>query len=206
MRLSRRGFVGLAAAAVLARPAWAATDPQSAAQFIRWMGDQALALLRNPAVTLDQRESAFRNLLREGFDLDFIGRFTLGRYASTLTPEQKIEFQEAFAEFVLKTYARRLSAYSGETFAIGTAQPAGEQDALVSTRLERNGAPLLAADWRVRVIDNRFRVIDVSVQGISMSVTQRQEFASVIASSGVNGLIAQLRARADKAPATQALR
>lgn len=206
MRLSRRGFVGLAVAAVAVRPAWAATDPQGAAQFIRWMGDQALALLRNPAVTLNQREAAFRNLLREGFDLDFIGRFTLGRYANTLTPEQKIEFQEAFAEFVLKTYARRLSAYSGETFAIGGAQPAGEQDALVSTRLERDGAPLLAADWRVRVIDNRFRVIDVSVQGISMSVTQRQEFASVIASSGVNGLITQLRARADKAPATQAMR
>ncbi len=206
MRLSRRGFVSLAGAAILAGPAWAATDPQGAAQFIRWMGDQALALLRNPAVTLEQREAAFRNLLREGFDLDFIGRFTLGRHAATLTPEQRLEFREAFGEFVLKTYARRLSAYSGETLSIGGVQPAGEQDAIVSTRLERDGAPLLSADWRVRVIDNRFRVIDVSVQGISMSVTQRQEFASVIATSGVNGLIAQLRARADKAPASQAMR
>ncbi len=62
MRLSRRGFVGLAVAAVLVAPARAATDPQGAAQFIRWMGGQALALLRNPSVTLDQREAAFRNL------------------------------------------------------------------------------------------------------------------------------------------------
>lgn len=211
MGLSRRGFVSVAAAAVLSAPgwsasAWAATDPQGAAQFIRWLGDQALALLRNPSVSLEQREASFRSLLREGFDLDFIGRFTLGRHAGSLTPEQKIEFREAFAEFVLKTYARRLSAYSGETFTVGGAQPAGEQDAVVSTRLERNGAPLLGADWRVRVIDNRFRVIDVAVQGISMSVTQRQEFASVISSSGIRGLIAQLRARADKAPASQAMR
>jgi phospholipid transport system substrate-binding protein len=207
MSVTRRDFVLGSGLAIVtgAGSAQAATDPQGAAAFVRQLGEQALGLLRNTSVTLEQREAAFRNLLRDGFDLDFIGRFTLGRHANRLTPDQHADFREAFGEFILKTYARRLSAYSGEVFTVTGAQRAGEHDALVSSRIDRpGGAPPLMADWRVRDFGGRYKVIDVVVQGVSMAVTQRQEFASVINTSGVNGLIAQLRARADKAPAMAA--
>jgi phospholipid transport system substrate-binding protein len=204
MSITRRNVVlaGVGAAVFRTPSAQAATDPQGAADFVRRLAEQALGLLRNNAVSLEQREAAFRTLLREGFDLDFIGRFTLGRHANRLTPDQQADFRDAFGEFVLKTYARRLSAYSGEVFTVTGAQPAGEQDVVVSSRIDRpGGAPPLSADWRVRQISGQFRVIDVAVQGVSMALTQRQEFASVVNSSGINGLIAQLRARANKAPA-----
>lgn len=204
MSVTRREFTlgsGLAIA-IGASAAQAATDPQGAAAFVGQLAEQALALLRNTSMTLEQREASFRNLLRQGFELDFIGRFTLGRHARSLTPDQQADFREAFGEFILKTYARRLSAYSGEVFTITGAQTAGEHDALVSSRIDRpGGAPALMADWRVRNFDGAYKVVDVVVQGVSMALTQRQEFASVIGSSGVDGLIAQLRARADKAPA-----
>lgn len=198
------GGLGLAIGAAAAE---AATDPQGAAAFVRQLAEQALGTLRNTSITLEQREASFRNLLRNGFELDFIGRFTLGRHARSLTPDQQADFREAFSEFILKTYARRLSAYSGEVFTVTGAQPAGEHDALVSSRIDRpGGAPALMADWRVRNFSGAYKVVDVVVQGVSMALTQRQEFASVIGSSGINGLIAQLRARADKAPAMQAQR
>ena len=204
MSVTRRDFVlgsGFTLA-IGAGGAAAATDPQGAAGFVRQLAEQALALLRNTSVTLEQREASFRGLLRDGFELDFIGRFTLGRHANGLTPDQQADFREAFGEFILKTYARRLSAYSGEVFTVTGAQAAGEHDVLVSSRIDRpGGVPPLVADWRVRNFGGRYKVIDVVVQGVSMALTQRQEFASVIGASGVNGLIAQLRARADKTPA-----
>lgn len=209
MSVTRRDVaVGSALALVLGPGrARAATDPQGAAAFVRQLGEQALAVLRGNAASLEQREASFRGLLRNGFELDFIGRFTLGRHARSLTPDQQADFREAFGEFILKTYARRLSAYSGEVFTVTGAQPAGEHDALVSSRIDRpGGAPALMADWRVRNFSGAYKVVDVVVQGVSMALTQRQEFASVIGSSGINGLIAQLRARADKAPAVQAQR
>ena len=48
-------------------------------------------------------------------------------------------------------------------------------------------------DWRVRQQDGKMGVIDVIVEGISLSVTQRQEYASVIQNSGgqIDGLLAR---------------
>ena len=204
MSVTRRAVLvgGGAAVALSAGGATAATDPQGAAAFVRQLAEQALGLLRNSSVSLEQREASFRNLLRDGFELDFIGRFTLGRHAGKLTPEQQADFREAFGEFILKTYARRLSAYSGEVFTVTGAQAAGEHDAMVSSKIDRPaGTPPLLADWRVRDFSGKYKVVDVVVQGVSMAITQRQEFTSVINSSGINGLIAQLRARADKSPA-----
>ena len=58
------------------------------------------------------------------------------------------------------------------------------------------------ADWRVRAQGNQYLIIDISVEGVSMAVTQRSEFASVIKNHGFEGLLAALRARTDKIAAT----
>jgi phospholipid transport system substrate-binding protein len=50
----------------------------------------------------------------------------------------------------------------------------------------------------VRLIDGRYRVIDIMVAGISMAVTQRSEFASVARRGGLEGLMVILRDRTTK--------
>jgi len=73
----------------------------------------------------------------------------------------------------------------------------GRQDALVSTRILSEGPPL-AVDWRVRELDDRSLVaIDVIVEGVSLIVTQRSEFGAVIERQGLDGLLAELRRRAE---------
>jgi phospholipid transport system substrate-binding protein len=71
-----------------------------------------------------------------------------------------------------------------KTLKILGSRPEGETDALVSTQLIRPDAPPVAVDWRVRQRGSQDKVIDVAVEGVSMSVTQRQEFASVIQRGG----------------------
>jgi phospholipid transport system substrate-binding protein len=182
----------------------AAGPPDGAQAFVQSLGEQALATLRTPSTTLDEREAAFRTLLRADFDIDFIARFVLGRSWNELSAEQRADYLQVFAEFVLKTYSQRLGGYSGETFVVTGSRPAGEQDVVVRTRIDRPSGPPLGADWRVRAIDAQYKIIDVAVEGISMAVTQRQEFAAVVGRSGVVGLLETLHARVDKLPATAA--
>jgi phospholipid transport system substrate-binding protein len=206
--ISRRHFlvVGLAAAGAMARTkmAIAATPPEGAAKFVRRLADEALATLNQPGGSLAQREAVFQKLLREGFDLKLIGRFVLGRYWRTATPGQRNDFQRLFEEFVIKSYSYRLGGYKGEDFTIVSARAAGEKDALVRTRIVRPSGPPITADWRVRAKGDRFRIIDVMVEGVSMAVTQRSEFAAVISRGGFNGLIEALRARVQRFAAAQA--
>jgi len=204
--LSRRHLLLLTLLGLVAPHAGAVADtpPDGAQAFVQSLGQQALATLRTPGMTLDQREAAFRSLLRQDFDLDFIARFVLGRTWNELTDEQRADYTQVFAEFVLKSYSQRLGGYSGETFAVTGARPAGEQDIVVRTRIDRPSGPPLGADWRVRANASQYRIIDVAIEGISMAVTQRQEFASVVNRSGVAGLLETLHARVDKLPATAA--
>ena len=73
---------------------------------------------------------------------------------------------------------------------------------LMEQAVEREGTDAIKAIWRVRTTKNRLRIIDVMVEGISMLVTHRQEFASVIRRHGLTGLLETLRARIGKLPAT----
>ena len=198
--ISRRGaLLGLLtlAAAARARPLAAATRGD-ASRFIGELGDQALGALRSHGDSLDRREARFRTLLRDGFDLPFIARFTLGKTWRRATPNQQSEFVEAFCAYVLRTYSMRFGGYAGETMTIVSERAAGDQDVVVRTRIDRpSGAPV-DARWRVRTTGGRLRIIDVMVEGISMAVTQRDEFASVIQDRGLDGLIEILRARTNK--------
>ncbi len=91
----------------------AAVPPGGASQFIRQIGDRAIATLRAPDAGLAAREARFRSLLSEGFDLAFIGRFVLGRYWRQATPEQRSDYLVLFGEYVLQTYSARLGATPG---------------------------------------------------------------------------------------------
>jgi hypothetical protein len=116
---SRRRFLlcALVAATIGSVGAAAAVAPDAAQQFVLALGNQALTTLRTPGLSLEQREASFRVLLRQNFDVDFIGRFVLGRAWNELGAEQRADYLQVFGEFVLKTYSQRLGGYSGETFA-----------------------------------------------------------------------------------------
>ncbi len=173
-------------------------------EFVAVLGDQAIAMLRDDSLTLEQREERFRALLQNGFDLKLIGRFVLGRYWRQATPEQRSEYLTVFGEFIVHKYSALLGGYSGETFAVLSEMASGEKDHIVRTRIDRpNGAPI-EAQWRVRARKGQWRIIDITVEGISMAVTQRAEFKSVVQRNGIDGLIQVLGARVSKVDAVAA--
>lgn len=197
--LSRRLFVTCAPLLLFpfapARAEASAQQVQGAARFIAWLGDQAIAVLRSDKGDLEQREAAFRRLLAQGFDVPFIGRFVLGRHWRQASPEQRHDYIALFGEFLLKTYSRRLGGYAGESLVVAGARPAGSQDIIVQTRIERPSGPPILAEWRVRVIEGQYKIIDVAVEGVSMALTQRSEFAAVVQNHGMDGLLQALRLR-----------
>ncbi len=204
--INRRLILSLALFAMtgVASAAYATAQTGTASQFIHQLGNQAITTLQTPGITLEEREARFRGILRQGFDLPFIGRFVLGRYWKQTAPEVRDDYLNLFSEYLLQVYSARLGGYAGETLTVVSEGPAGAKDVVVSTRIDRPSGPPIAAEWRVRATDNRLRIIDVSVEGVSMVVTQRSEFASVIQRNGVEGLIEVLRARTTKISVTAA--
>jgi phospholipid transport system substrate-binding protein len=173
----------------------AATEP---GQFIDQLGEAAIQHLTDKTISSEERRSRFRDLMHKAFNVPGIGRFVLGRYWNQATEEERQEYIHLFEELVVRTYADRFSEYSGEKFAVGKVQRDAERQnyATVLTTISRPNGQTVRVDWRVRQEeDQSWRVVDIVIEGVSMSVTQRSEFASVIESKGgtVKGLIDTLR-------------
>jgi phospholipid transport system substrate-binding protein len=188
-------FVGLPLI-IAAGPAAAApdaVDPKATA-FMNQLWNRALELLNKKAPVAD-RQALFRELFHQDFDTPGIARFVLGRYWRTASPEQQKEFLKEFDDYVVYVYTARLSDFEGEQFKITGARP--DQDAvLISSDVITPGAPQpLKVDWRLIDQGGAYKINDVIVDGVSMLVTQRSEFASVIQRHGgqVQGLIDLMR-------------
>jgi len=174
------------------------TSPEEAAKFLTTLGNEAISILRSKGATLDQRENRLRELLGRSFDLKKIGRYVLGRAWKKATPEQRSEYQALFRENVLRTYARRIGGYAGQTLKVVNAAPMGKQDALVTTEIARPGGAPIKAGWRVRGGPGGHKILDVIVQGLSMITTQRSEYAAMVRSQGLSGLLEALRMQTTK--------
>jgi len=191
----------VAVATVAAPPAAVAqVAPDEARTFIQTMGDQAISVLSQKGNDLAQREDKFRGILKDGFAIPLIGQFVMGNYWKQASPEQQQEYLQVFSEWIVKTYSIRFGGYSGEKFSVSdTRVNEQDKDVFVATRIDRpEGKAPIQASWRVRAIEGKPKIVDVQVDGVSMLVTHRSEFASVGAQGGVNGIISSLKGRIAK--------
>src|SRR5215510_2959822 len=184
-------FVLFATAAVAGPPLVNTAD---AVAFMNKLWDRAVEVLNNkadPAV----REARFRELFRTDFDNAGIARFVLGRYWRTASPEEQQEFVKLFEDYVVFVYTARLANFGGEALKVRGSRSDGD-GVIVSTDVVSPGtASPMRIDWRLVSDNGGYKINDVIVEGISMAVTQRSEFASIIQRNGgqLRGLIAMMR-------------
>lgn len=167
-----------------------------AQKFVELLADQSLKTLSGPNVDAVERHRRFRILLHKYFSLKTIGRWVLGRYWRRAKPAQIQEYSILFENLIVRTYADRFAKLSGVRLTVMKAISKGRKDTIVYSELKNNaGQKKAVIEWRLRAQSGQFKVIDVMVAGISMGLTQRDEFASIIKNSGlgVEGLLKEMR-------------
>lgn len=164
-----------------------ADQAENARKFIQNLGDTAIKILSDKSVTKEAAAKTFHDMLVNDFDLDLLGKFALGgNNWKSATPAQRQEYQKLFEKLVVQIYNDRFSLYNGETWTVVEGKAEDDRDTYVSGLIQKPNASAkpVHVDWRVRNKGGRQQVIDVIVEGVSMTVTQRSEFAAVIQKSG----------------------
>lgn len=177
-----------------ARPASATPSPE-AGTFIVTLADRAIAGLTDKNASRVDRESRFRTLLTDGFDVPHIARFVLGRYWRVASEAERAEYLQLFEDFIVHSYSQRFGEYAGENLKVMHARATPDGEALVVTDLQRPSGPPVKVEWRLRRDGPTFKITDVMVEGVSMSITQRDDFSATIQRSGgrVDALLGVLR-------------
>ncbi len=182
--------------ATTAAPAADAAQAQTPAQFIQALAEEVFNSINGKRLSDAETTARFRSLLQKAFDLKSIGRFELGPYWNTATPEQRAAYQDAFENMIVNAYALRFRDYSGASFTTGRSMPQGKMDTQVDSQITpTTGAPPINVSWKVRNENGTYKIVDVAVENVSMGNTEKAEFASIIERNGgkVDALIDALK-------------
>ncbi len=190
------GIVALAIA-ISAGPMAMASEPPG--QFVEALGRTAIRDLTQQGLTQDQREKRFRVLLNANFDMQRISRFVLGRYTRDASTDDLRSFAAAYEDFMVLTYARLFASYAGETFRVThDLSTPGSRYSIVKSEINLpGGGETVALDWQILSESGRHAVVDLRVEGVSMAITQRDEFAALLQRSNgsIPALVEELRRR-----------
>ena len=143
-----------------------------------------------------ERDKRFGPAITAAFDLATMTRLAVGPAWKNFSDAQRAAVQEAFTRFLVADYASQINNYSGEKFIVDpqTSPESRGGGEIVKTRLLQPGGRTVSINYLVR----GGRVIDVYLNGtISDLATRRDEFSSIIASGGADGLIKRLQDRAE---------
>jgi phospholipid transport system substrate-binding protein len=192
-------FLLMSTAALAAPPV---VNPADAVAFMNQLWDRAVEVLNkksDPAL----RQERFRQLFHADFDCPGIARFVLGRYWRDASEEEQKDFVKLFEEYVVFVYTARLSNFGGQDFKIRGSRSDGDGVMVSTDVFSPGGSSPLKIDWRLVSDNGTYKINDVIVEGVSMLVTQRSEFASIVQRNGgqVRGLLAMMREKTASASA-----
>ncbi|MDR0662043.1 MAG: ABC transporter substrate-binding protein [Holosporales bacterium] len=164
-------------------------SPEKAQQFISDFGARAITALTNPSITAEERQKCFAKLLDEVFDVETIGRFVLARHWKRLTEDQKKAFITMLHRMIVVNYAVRFKEFTGVVLQVKSAGSAPQGGVNVTSLITPPRSGPVKVVWKMfpsKEGAHGFKIVDVVIDSVSMSVTQRSEFSNVIQRLGDN--------------------
>jgi phospholipid transport system substrate-binding protein len=205
MRIPSLLLTALLATSALSSPVLAAEAPAAAAStlstedassYANRIGNETLAILTDSSLDAKAVKQKLETLFSKEVDLDGISKFVMGRSWRSLSDAQQKEYQKIYGQFLIEHYTSNFVEFTqGTTFKVGrvTAQPRNEQK--VAMDILRPGKPPVKCEYRLSNSTGTTKIVDIAIEGVSLTTTQRQEFASVMQRQGYDYLISQLQSR-----------
>ena len=179
-------------------PSFSQSDDLSKSKiFLEKLGKEVVEKISNVNISDADRSKNFKKLYLSTFDNYYISRFVLGRYWKTIDKNVQRQFVESFNKYIVATYAPKFKGWEGTFKATDSLLEKNYYNVKMDI-LNKEG-PTLKMMWKLYLNkNNEFKILDVNIDGVSMLVTQRAEFMSVIKNNpkGVKGLITAMDEKA----------
>lgn len=185
-----------AAAALLSWTARAEVDAQGAQEFVEKVTSDGIEQIINANVSQAEKDKRFEKLFNSALDLDFIGKFVLGRNWRTATPAQRKAFIQVYRELNVKTWSKRFDEFKGKAFVFtGTTPSSSAGQVYVDSTVNMGEGEPAKVKWRVRQEGKSFKIVDIVIENVSLAITARNEYSGFIKNNpgGVDALIKDLQ-------------
>ena len=165
----------------------------NAEAFVLKLTDEARIIFNDKSLNKDSRLKKLNDLSSKYLDLDALAGYTLGDYREKATNSERENFNKLFREYFIKNMSSKLNDFADQDLKVVDSKKINENNIIVSTKIfSKKDAQEIAVEWRKFTKDSKLLARDLVVEGLSMARTQKEEFASIIASKGFVGVISAL--------------
>jgi phospholipid transport system substrate-binding protein len=167
---------------------------------VRATTDKILALLADPALQHEARNSERRQLIRkeldERIDWSTLARSSLGRHWAKRTRAEQTEFVSLFGQLLENTFIDKFEAQHGE---LDRVEYLGEkiiaEYASVKAQISTRDQIVHPVEYRLRQSGKDWLIYDVLIEEVSLVKNYRDQFDEILARSSYDTLVADLRAK-----------
>jgi phospholipid transport system substrate-binding protein len=182
---------------MLAMPAMAAIGPE---QLIRETSDKVLDEMKKNAEQYKSDPQGVYDLVNTvvlpHFDFSAMTDLALGRYKDDVNEQQRPEIVNEFRMLLVRTYSSALLEYTDQVLVYLPMEGSeAEGEVTVRTEIEQAGGFPIPINYVLRNGDDGWKVLDISVDEVSLVTNYRSSFARAIKKKGIDGLIETLRSR-----------
>jgi phospholipid transport system substrate-binding protein len=163
--------------------------------FVRHMAQDALSILHDPKKSFSNRKETLENAFITVVDIQWIARFVLGRNWNNATEEQQQRYTSLYRKYLTKAY---ISTFNEDPkrkirdIRIISVSDTENEKFSVRTELHLVSKEVVKVDYVVRDKDNRYKVIDIAIQGVSLLNSHREQFTDIASAKGVEAVIGEL--------------
>ena len=166
---------------------------KDAENLVQQTTENAKKIIKDSSIKLEDKKKQIEKIALDVVDVDGLGRFSLGAEKQNLKKDQLDLYTKTFRVFFSKNISSRLQNYSNQNIKVLGSKKISDNYVLVSskmTSIKENKE--VTIDWRVFNVGGKLAIRDLVVEGLSLAKTQREEFASILANKGFDGLISNL--------------
>jgi len=174
---------------VLSAPVRAGAAPSG---IVKEVTDRVIAVLKDPSLAKPEQRTRIEDIVIGYVDFETLSKLVLARNWTRFSAPQQSEFMTQFQRHLALTYGGRIDDYRNEEVVIVGEREEARGDRTVKTKVPRAGEEILI-DYRLRQRNGEWRIIDITIEGVSLVSNFRSQFQGIVSNGGPDRLIALLK-------------
>jgi phospholipid transport system substrate-binding protein len=168
--------------------------PPTARALMEKVTQDVIGILRDAKLSPDEKRQQIKQIAGDNINFNVMARLSLGRPWRDITDVQRAQYVEEFRQHVANTYKHTTDNYTDEDVNIVGDHQESDSDWTVQTSIvgNKNGGPrkeVAKVDYRLRKHDDQWKVIDFTIDGVSLIVNFRSQFQEIMSNGGIDHLI-----------------
>ncbi|GJQ59183.1 MAG: toluene tolerance protein [Candidatus Scalindua sp.] len=155
--------------------------------------NEVLTVLADEEMALEQKKEKVIEITDQVFDLTLMAKLSVGKkYWSKFNPEQKSEFTKLFIKKFQGFYVDKIDLFSDEKVEFLPPITVNKKKVKIPTVLSSKDKKYSILYMMFKT-SRGWKIYDVSIEGVSILHTDRQQFQNILASGKVKDLLSKMR-------------